>query len=161
MTTTDNWNVNYSKAQKIPSPNYTPSRTKPITCLVLHGTAGGGTIEWFLNPASKVSSHYVVGQDGRVTQMVHESDIAWHAGVVSPTSVFANKGNPNQFSIGIEFSRNKTNDNIMPDVQISSGLDLVENIRTRYPNIVIYFHDEISIGRICPGPNFPKEIFRS
>lgn len=92
--------------------------------------------------------------------MVYESDTAWHAGVVSPTSILANKGNPNSFCIGIEFSRNKTNDNIMPDVQILSGLDLVNNIRVRYPNILIYFHDEISIGRICPGPNFPKEIFR-
>ena len=92
--------------------------------------------------------------------MVHESDTALHAGVVSSTSVLANKGNPNSFSNGIEFSRNKTNDNIMPDVQILSGLDLVNDIRTRYPNIVTYFHDEISIGRICPGPNFPKALFR-
>jgi N-acetyl-anhydromuramyl-L-alanine amidase AmpD len=48
----------------------------------------------------------------------------------------------------------------MPDEQISSGLDLVNDIRVRYPNIKTYFHDEISIGRICPGPNFPRTIFR-
>ncbi len=107
-----------------------------------------------------MSAHYVIGQDGMVTQMVHESDTAWHAGAVSPTSVLANKGNPNSFCIGIEFSRNKANDNIMPEVQILSGLDLVNDIRIRYPNIVTYFHDEISIGRICPGPNFPKTLFR-
>lgn len=93
--------------------------------------------------------------------MVHESDTAWHAGVVSSNSILANKGNPNSFCIGIEFSRNKSNDNLMPDVQIASGLGLVDDIRRRYPNISIYFHDEISIGRICPGPNFPKSIFRS
>jgi N-acetylmuramoyl-L-alanine amidase len=49
--------------------------------LVLHGTAGGGTIEWFQNPTSKVSAHYVVGQDGSVTQMVSEDDTAWHNGM--------------------------------------------------------------------------------
>ena len=92
--------------------------------------------------------------------MVHEADTAWHAGVVSPASILANQGNPNQFCIGIEFSRNKANDNIMPDVQIAVGLDLVENIRQRYPTIITYFHDEISIGRVCPGPNFPRDIFR-
>lgn len=102
----------------------------------------------------------MIGQDGKVTQMVRESDTAWHAGVVSPNSTLANKGNPNSFCIGIEFSRNKTNDNIMRDVQISSGLDLVNDIRRRYPGIEIYFHDEISIGRICPGPKFPRELFR-
>ena len=99
--------------------------------LVLHGTAGAGTIEWFLNPASKVSAHYVVAQDGKVTQMVREADTAWHAGVVSPASILNNQGNPNQFCIGIEFSRNKANDNIMPDAQIAAGLPLVENIRQR------------------------------
>jgi N-acetyl-anhydromuramyl-L-alanine amidase AmpD len=92
--------------------------------------------------------------------MVHESDTAWHAGVVSPDSILANKGNPNTFCIGIEFARNKKNDNIMPDIQISSGMDLVNDIRARHPDISTYFHDEISIGRICPGPNFPKAIFR-
>ncbi|CAF3710763.1 unnamed protein product [Rotaria socialis] len=157
----NNWKVDYSKAKKVVSPNYKTGRPAPICGLVLHGTAGGGTIEWFLNPASKVSSHYVVEQDGTVTQMVSETDVAWHAGVVSPTSILADKGNPNGFCIGIEFSRNKTNDNIMPDVQILSGLDLVNDIRGRYPHIQIYFHDEISIGRICPGPNFPKTLFRA
>ncbi|CAF2326674.1 unnamed protein product [Rotaria sp. Silwood2] len=160
MSSNDNWTVDYFKAQKIASPNFTTDRVASISGVVLHGTAGGGTIEWFLNPKSKVSAHYVVEQDGKVIQMVSEANIAWHAGVVSKTSILANKGNPNNYCIGIEFSRNKTNDNIMPEIQISSGLDLVNNIRIRYPNIQTYFHDEISIGRICPGPNFPKTLFR-
>ena len=92
--------------------------------------------------------------------MVDEADTAWHSGVVSPTSTLANQGNPNTFCIGVEFSRNKANDNVMPEVQIASGLALVNDIRARYPSIVTYFHDEISIGRICPGPNFPKVLFR-
>ena len=126
----------------------------------MHGTGGGGTIAWFLNPASRVSAHWVVGQDGCVTQMVSELDTAWHAGVVSSNSVLAKEGNPNTFCIGIEFSRNDANDNLMPEVQITSGLNLVADIRARYPDIVTYFHDEISIGRVCPGPNFPKLLFR-
>ncbi|CAF0728301.1 unnamed protein product [Rotaria sordida] len=141
ISSNDNWKVDYSKAYKIASPNYTIGRLAPISGLVLHGTAGGGTIEWFLNPASKVSAHYVVGQDGKITQMVSEANTAWHAGVVSHNSILANKGNPNSYCIGIEFSLN--------------------DIRNRYPNIDTYFHDEISIGRICPGPNFPKTLFRS
>lgn len=48
--------------------------------LVLHGTAGGGTVSWFQNSASQVSAHYVVEQDGRVVQMVSEDDTAWHNG---------------------------------------------------------------------------------
>ena len=48
--------------------------------LVLHGTAGGGTVSWFQNSASQVSAHYVVEQDGRIVQMVSEDDTAWHNG---------------------------------------------------------------------------------
>lgn len=48
--------------------------------LVLHGTAGGGTVSWFQNPSSQVSAHYVVEQDGRIVQMVSEDDTAWHNG---------------------------------------------------------------------------------
>jgi hypothetical protein len=35
--------------------------------------------------------------------MVHESDTAWHAGVVSPNSILANKGNPNSFVLALNF----------------------------------------------------------
>jgi N-acetyl-anhydromuramyl-L-alanine amidase AmpD len=39
-----------------------------IDCVVLHATAGSlsGTLAWFANPASGVSSHYVVAKDGDV-----------------------------------------------------------------------------------------------
>ena len=51
--------------------------------IVIHITAGGpgidGTISWFQNPASKVSSHYIVGRDGEVVQMVRNADTAYHA----------------------------------------------------------------------------------
>jgi N-acetyl-anhydromuramyl-L-alanine amidase AmpD len=62
--------------------NYFVINSKGLT---LHGTAGGGTVEWFLNPTSKVSAHYVVGQEGSVTQMVSEDDTAWHNGTVQFT----------------------------------------------------------------------------
>ena len=50
--------------------------------VIIHTTQGsyGGTINWFKNPAAQVSAHYVVrSSDGQITQMVDDSDIAWHA----------------------------------------------------------------------------------
>nr|WP_072774986.1 N-acetylmuramoyl-L-alanine amidase [Desulfitobacterium chlororespirans] len=32
------------------------------------------------NPASQVSSHYLVLKDGRILQLVKDEDTAWHAG---------------------------------------------------------------------------------
>lgn len=78
--------------------NYTNAsrpRSDPINKVVIHtmqGTAAG-TKAWFRNPKSEVTTHYLVSSSkGSVTQMVHESDIAWHAG----------NWDYNKTSIGIE-----------------------------------------------------------
>ncbi|MBI3202929.1 MAG: N-acetylmuramoyl-L-alanine amidase [Myxococcales bacterium] len=74
------------------SSNYTSgSRGKSsIDYVVIHTTQGSysGTINWFKNPAAKVSSHYVVrSHDGAITQMVDDSDIAWHDGCFNSSSI--------------------------------------------------------------------------
>jgi hypothetical protein len=54
-----------------------------IDMVVIHTTEGSysGTISWFQNSSAQASAHYVVrSSDGQVTQMVHEADVAWHAG---------------------------------------------------------------------------------
>ena len=67
------------------------SGTRTIDKIVIHITDGGaninGTISWFKNPAAKVSSHYVIGQDGEIVQMVAHNDVAWHAGSANGTSI--------------------------------------------------------------------------
>ncbi|MGH8793415.1 MAG: N-acetylmuramoyl-L-alanine amidase [Stackebrandtia sp.] len=68
------------------SSNYTAADrpdSHPIDTVVIHTMQGSyeGTMSWFQNPKSDVTTHYVMrAEDGKVTQMVHESDIAWHAG---------------------------------------------------------------------------------
>jgi hypothetical protein len=53
-----------------------------ISKIILHTTVGSmvGTIATFQNPTRQASAHYVVGLGGRLVQMVHETDTAWHAG---------------------------------------------------------------------------------
>jgi N-acetylmuramoyl-L-alanine amidase len=130
-----------------------------ISHLVLHGTAGGGTVPWFQSPDSEVSAHYVVDEDGSVTQMVKEHDTAWHAGAVPHGSFYYGKPNPNLWSIGIEFVRNNANDDAMPSVQIESGLNLVRDIFSRRGVLGVLTHDQIQPGRVCPGPGFPTDRF--
>jgi N-acetyl-anhydromuramyl-L-alanine amidase AmpD len=59
--------------------------------VVIHITDGGSSIEgplsWFQNPASGVSAHYIVGQNGEVVQMVRDRDIAWHANSANGDSI--------------------------------------------------------------------------
>jgi N-acetyl-anhydromuramyl-L-alanine amidase AmpD len=63
---------------------------RPIDRIVIHITDAptiGSTINWFQNPQSKVSAHYVVGQDGRIVQMVRHNDIAYHASTANGSSI--------------------------------------------------------------------------
>ena len=39
-----------------------------------------GTLNWFKNPASQVSSHWVIGRDGTRARIVADDLLAWHAG---------------------------------------------------------------------------------
>lgn len=51
--------------------------------VVVHYTAGrsaANTIRRFKDPASRVSAHFVIAEDGAVTQMVPCDRRAWHAG---------------------------------------------------------------------------------
>lgn len=76
--------------------NYTKAHRPPqaIRKIVVHVTEGSfaGSTQWLRNHRAHASAHFIVGRDGSIVQLVHQSDIAWHA------------GNPrvNRESIGIE-----------------------------------------------------------
>lgn len=84
--------------------------------IVIHIAEGtyNGTIAWMQNPKSRVSSHFIVGQDGRIAQMVDLRDTAWCNGTsVNPADsiyygyataklVKERKTNANYFTISIE-----------------------------------------------------------
>ncbi|TBW38719.1 N-acetylmuramoyl-L-alanine amidase [Siculibacillus lacustris] len=94
-----------------PSPNHGerrgPFATHGPDLVVLHYTgmpAGRGlsaaerAIRWLTDPVSEVSAHYVVAEDGAITQLVAESRRAWHAGRAS----WHGESDVNSASIGIE-----------------------------------------------------------
>src|SRR5688500_17517845 len=84
-----------------PSPNADSRDGHVIDMLVLHYTgmpAAAEALARLRDPASKVSSHYVVEENGCIHALVDESQRAWHAGV----SHWRGQANINQRSIGIE-----------------------------------------------------------
>src|SRR3954469_4402403 len=64
--------------------NYTVAHrpAASIRLIVIHVTesSAASAETWFRNPKAQASANYVVGQNGSITQMVRDSDIAWHAG---------------------------------------------------------------------------------
>ncbi len=85
--------ADYAPALWAASPNYSSRNGTAITAVAIHDIEGSysGCISWFQNSASQVSAHYVLrSSDGQVTQMVLESNKAWHV------------GNENPYTIGLE-----------------------------------------------------------
>ncbi len=121
-----------------------------------------GVLEWFQNPASQVSAHYIVCADGRIFQLVHEQDSAWHAGEVAPSSAFAGAPNPNLWTIGVEFERDVTNSLPLPPEQVAAAIPLLRDIIARHGplSLILYTHDQFAVGRVCPGPDFPLQEIR-
>ena len=126
-----------------------------VDCVVLHATAGGlsGTLAWFANPASGVSSHYVVAKDGDVWQMVEEDKLAHHAGA----SEFQDRHNFNSFSIGIEIVNLNDGNDPYPALQVESTIRLVGYLveKWKISREWIVLHADISTAGKTDPRGFP------
>lgn len=101
------------------------------------------TIRTFQLPHTKVSSHYVIGRDGRVVQMLNDYMRAWHAG----RGKWGNITDMNSVSIGIELDNNGREP--FPDDQINALLALLDTLKTRYriPQKNFIGHADFAPGR--------------
>lgn len=117
------------------SPNF--SQRPPgfdIDILLLHYTGMGtaeAAIERLCDPESKVSSHYVIDEDGTSYCLVPEDATAWHAGV----SCWEGKIGMNQRSVGIELVNpgHEFGYRAFPDVQMAALEELALGILGRHP----------------------------
>ena len=80
-------------------------KTSSITpdAIVVHytaGNSGSATVKLFAARSANTSAHFVVSEDGTITQMVPLDKKAYHAG----TSSYGGRSSYNNFSIGIEIS---------------------------------------------------------
>ena len=97
--------------------------------LIVHYTgmkSAEDACRWLCDPRSGVSCHYLVDEDGRITQMVDENARAWHAGVAS----WRGMSDINSWSIGIEV-HNPGHDlgyRDFPDRQIDAVTELARDI---------------------------------
>ncbi|WP_297368335.1 N-acetylmuramoyl-L-alanine amidase [Acidocella sp.] len=142
----------------IPSPNFAP-RESPVEFLVLHYTGmktAQAAIDLLRDPAAEVSAHYVVDEDGTITQLVEEQNRAWHAGL----SYWRGRAALNDSSIGIEIVNpgHEWGYRAFPPAQIAAVIALCQAILARHPiparNVVA--HSDIAPTRKRdPGELFP------
>jgi N-acetylmuramoyl-L-alanine amidase len=127
--------------------------------VVLHYTgmeSGEAALTRLRDSKSKVSSHYLVEEDGRVIRLVPEERRAWHAGV----SFWKGARDVNARSIGVEIVNpgHEHGYRPFPDVQIASVVELLGDIRRRWAvaDGDIVGHSDVAPGRkVDPGELFP------
>lgn len=96
------------RIDKRTTPNHSSrGQHKPLfICWHIADGTYNGTISWETNPASKVSSHFVLGKNGEVAQMVELDRAAWTQGdIKKPSLPYAKQHlelNPNLYCVSIE-----------------------------------------------------------
>lgn len=146
----------------------------PVELLLLHnislppGEFGGGCIEGLfcghLDAAAhpflellaglRVSAHFLIARDGRVTQFVGCQRRAWHAGI----SRFEGRSFCNDFSIGVELEG--TDFTAFEPAQYETLANLTTALRAELPLRAVRGHCHVAPGRKTdPGPRFDWRRF--
>lgn len=142
----------------------TPHQTKrvvPVEVIVIHHSANESTesvVNWFQDPKSERSAHYVVSRDGSLTQMVLPEMAAWHC-----------RG-ANQYSVGIEVVALNRPMQTAQDIALRKLVaHLLERFRLDYRRVTGHKYEGHTPTE-CPGKLFDpwgnvfkwaKECFRA
>ncbi len=146
---------------KIYSPNfsYNLKKTRKIMFVIIHYTGMQSTresLKRLKNYKSKVSCHYLIDREGKITSMVKDRDIAWHAG----KSRWMKFKNLNPYSIGIELQNkgHKLKYENYTNEQINSLIKICKILKKKYKLKKSSFlgHSDIAPNRkVDPGEKFP------
>ncbi|HYZ33367.1 MAG TPA: N-acetylmuramoyl-L-alanine amidase [Crenalkalicoccus sp.] len=147
------------RIRDLPSPNHDarPDGT-PIDALVLHYTgmrSAGEALARLRDTAARVSSHYVVEEDGAVWRLVPEERRAWHAGI----SFWRGRTRLNDRSLGIEVVNpgHEFGYRPFPALQMAALCDLCLDLLARHP---IAARDVVAHSDIAPDrKQDPGELF--
>jgi N-acetylmuramoyl-L-alanine amidase len=149
-------------ARFVASPNHGPRRGhRAPNCLILHYTGmptGEAALDLLVDPASEVSAHYLIWEDGRIDQLVAEDRRAWHAG----KAFWKGESDLNSASIGIEIV-NAGHDGglpLFPDRQVAATIALARDLDSRWPiapERVLAHSDVAPLRKRDPGEAFPWE----
>jgi hypothetical protein len=141
-------------------------RTAPVRAFLVHMAEGGGTVGYLAHdPARGVSVHYVIEYSGRIVQMLAEShasgsvdptqirttdDVDHFYGVTAAKAVMGAYWNdPNSAVVSLEMEGFATDG---PNAaQAISLIELVDDVRSRFPDIGLLGHRDFASYKACPG----------
>lgn len=139
-----------------------------IHMVIIHSCEGGyaGCWSWLADPASQVSAHYVVREDGaEITQLVREASRAWHIGAIYDSTLNAGHDGrlhgvqSNHFTIGVEHA-GYASQTSWPEAQIDASARLVCDLTKRWQiprdRLHVVAHGQLQpANRTDPGQGWP------
>jgi N-acetylmuramoyl-L-alanine amidase len=142
-----------------PSPNHGPRPDGAVVdMLVLHYTgmrSATEALERLCDPASEVSAHYLIDEDGTIFRLVDEARRAWHAG----RGAWAGTTDINSCSIGIELANrgHEFGYHAFPEPQMRALERLCHDLLARHP---IPAHRILGHSDVAPDrKEDPGELF--
>ena len=149
------------KIKNILSLNYSKRKrsTNSIKFIIIHYTGMQSereSIQRLCNPRTKVSSHYLINQKGKVSRFVQDWHVAWHAG----KSCWGRYRNLNKNSIGVELVNrgHKFGYTNFKKKQLSNLIKLCRIFLKKYKikkKNIIGHSDIAPCRKIDPGEKFP------
>ncbi len=144
----------YTHLPVIERPSVNFGARRPNYVIIHHTTddTAEESLRTLTNPAREVSSHYLIGRDGKLYYLVDELARAWHAG----EAYWGGLSDLNSASIGIELDNNGFEPFAEP--MIETLLQLLDDLKTRYkiPAANFLGHGDIIPGRkVDPSRFFP------
>ncbi len=141
---------------------FRPSENRTIDAVIVHSTfnnSGGEKydIDLVIKQFSRygVSSHYVIGRDGKIYKLVDEKNVSYHAG---KSQLPDGRTAVNTCSIGIELMT--AFDESPSKEQIDALTLLVKDIQSRYKIKYTLRHSDIAQGRKTDPWNMDWEGFQ-
>ena len=149
---------------KYKSPNYNLRNNSKIQLIIIHYTALKDTLDaisYLCNKEKKVSSHYLISQNGTVYNLVKDKFRAWHAGHAFWQEII----DINSVSIGIELDYNPRGKNNKYSLKMISSLKkLILKLQKKYKinkNNILAHSDIAPFRKKDPGKNFPWQSLSS
>jgi len=153
------------KSQMNTTLNYSPNfdvkkrRVREVKFIIFHYTGmkkENQAITRLTNSKSKVSSHYLIKNNGEILTLVPDLYVAWHAGVSS----WKNYKSINKYSIGIEISNpgHEYSYKKFSKKQIKSIIKLSIYLKKKYKiksNFILGHSDIAPDRKKDPGEKFP------
>ena len=149
---------------KYKSPNYNSRNNSKIQLIIIHYTALDNTLDaisHLCKKEKKVSSHYLISQNGSVFNLVNDKFRAWHAG----QAFWHGITDINSISIGIELDYNPNGKNNKFSFKMIYSLKkLIHKLQKNYKinkNSILSHSDIAPFRKKDPGEHFPWKSLSS